>query len=155
MDLKASQKAYGLTTLQHEHIKIDGHRITIKFIAKEGVPAHYEVVDKTLAGWLKERKAKTTAGEQLFSDVSADKLNRYLGKISNKAYTIKDYRTYHGTRVAFGELNKYSGMVLTDKEKKELIKKVTEKVARVLANTPAMAKKSYIDPMVWEIIGGL
>jgi hypothetical protein len=32
---------------------------------------------------------------------------------------------------------------------------VSEKVSAFLRNTPAMARKAYIDPTVWDIIGGL
>ena len=56
-DFKAKKKAYGLTTLQHEHLTVNGNNITLKFIAKEGLPAHYELKDAVLAKFLKARKA--------------------------------------------------------------------------------------------------
>jgi len=155
-DFKAKKKAYGLTTLNGRHVKIKGSKITLDFVAKEGIPAHYEVTDSILATFIKGRKAVAGQNGMLFPDVNAKKLNKYLKGISGgKKYTIKDFRTYIGTQEAYKELTPYIGKVLTDKEKKDLIKKVSEKVSKVLANTPAMAKKSYIDPMVWELIGGV
>jgi len=155
-DFKAKKKAYGLTTLQNEHVRIKGNRIILDFVAKEGIPAHYELTDEILATWLKKRKEVTKAGEMLFPDVPATKLNLYLKKLAGgKSYTIKDFRTYHGTRIAFQELKQFAGRVLSIKEKKELVKTVSSMASQFLKNTPVMAKKSYIDPMVWDFIGGI
>ena len=104
---------------------------------------------------MSDRKAKTKTGELLFPDVSAKKLNNYLKQISGKDYTVKDFRTYLGTKLAYKELYQYSGKVLDKAKKMKIIKDVTEQVSKVLRNTPAMAMKSYIDPLVWDIIGGL
>lgn len=155
-DFKAKVKAYGLTTLQHEHVKLDGDKILLNFVAKEGKQAKYELVDDGLAGFLKQRLDRTKPGEQLFPDVNASALNKYLKELAGgKDYSIKDFRTFHGTRIAYEELKGYAGVVLSDKEKKQLIKDVSTKVSEFLHNTPAMARNSYIDPMVWDFIGGL
>jgi DNA topoisomerase-1 len=155
-DFKAKKKAYGLTTLQHEHVKIKGDKIILDFTAKEGILAHYELESKVLAKWLKKRKSVTKKGERLFPDVPARKVNRYLKKIAKgKSYTIKDFRTYHGTRIAYQNLKDFAGKALNQKEKKKVIKKVSTSASDFLKNTPNMAKNSYIDPMVWDFIGGL
>lgn len=155
-DFKAKVKAYGLTTLQNRHVTINGNVITLKFLAKKGIPAQYEIVNKAMAAWLTKRKVLTSAGDMLFSDVSASKLNKYLKTIAGgQKFTVKDFRMYHGTRIAYKELKQYGGVVLTAKGKKKIIKDVSTKVADFLHNTPAMARDAYIDPMVWEFIGGL
>jgi DNA topoisomerase I len=155
-DFKAKKKAYGLTTLQHEHAKVLGDKISLNFIAKEGIEASYELHDKVLAKWLEKRIKKTKPGEKLFPDVSAKKLNDYLKDIAGgKKYTVKDFRTYHGTRIAHDDLKQYAGQELTKKQKEQIIKDVSEKASKFLANTPVMARKSYINPVVWDFIGGL
>jgi len=155
-DMQAKVKAYGLTTLQNEHVVIKGNKIILDFTAKKGTHGHYELVDERLAKFLRARKAQTVKGQKLFPDVTANKLNAYLKELaSGKKYTIKDFRTYHATRIALDELEGYAGQILTAKEKKAIVKDVSEIVSRFLSNTPAMAKNSYIDPMVWETIGGL
>ena len=154
-DLNAKQKAYGLTTLQHEHVKVAGNKITFDFVAKEGINAHYEITDARLANWLQERIDKTLPGEKLFPDVPAGTLNKYLKDLADgKKYSIKDYRTFHATRIAYEELQQYVGKTLTDVERKRIIKEVSTAASDFLHNNPDMAKKSYIDPMVWELIGG-
>jgi len=155
-DFKAKTKAYGLTTLQNEHLIVEGNKITLNFIAKEGLPVQYEIEDVTLAKWLAARKEKTAVGEKLFPDVSAKKLNDYLKEVAgSKKFSVKDFRTYHGTRVAFEELKQYGGKIWSAKEKAAITKNVLDKVSTFLANTPAMAKKSYINPLVWDLIGGI
>lgn len=156
MSFETKKRAYGLTTLKHEHIKIEGNKIIFDFVAKKGIPVHYEVVDDVLAEWIFEKKKMTKIGDSLFPKISGNTLNSYLQKLSDgKKYTVKDFRTYHGTRIAVKELKKYEGIVLSSKEKQEVIKNVSTTVSKFLHNTPVMAKKSYISPMVWEIIGGL
>ena len=154
-DLKAKKKAYGLTTLKSRHVKVEGNKIIFDFTAKGGLPAYYEIEDSVLAKWLRERKTMVGVNENLFSDIPASKMNKYIQEISGKKYTLKDYRTYHGTRIAREELEQYAGRELTKKEKKDIVKKVSTKVSEFLHNTSAMAKGSYINPMVWNIIGGL
>ena len=155
-DTKAKVKAYGLTTLQNEHVFIEGNKVTLKFIAKKGILAEYKIEDETLALWLKSRKTATQVGERLVPEVSAGKLNAYLKKIAGrKSFSIKDFRTYYGTRIAYKELKQYAGKALGEKEKKEVVKNVLAKVSHFLKNTPSMAKKAYIDPVVWDIIGGI
>ena len=155
-DFKAKVKAYGLTTLRAEHVDVKGDTVLFDFIAKEGIPAHYEINDPVVAKWIAGRKQITPDGSQIFPDVSAPQLNAYLKKSAGgKNYTVKDFRTFHATRIAYEELMPYAGKYLSEKEKKELVKSVTEKVSAFLANTPVMAKKSYINPQVWDIIGGI
>lgn len=156
VDLKAKARAYGLTTLQHEHVQVSGNKVTLDFIAKKGIPVRYELEDAILAPWLEQRKAATSIGEMLFPDISSSKLNKYLKSLAGgKSYTIKDFRTYHGTRIAFEELQQYAGQILSVDQKKKIVKRVSERVSGFLKNTPTMAKGSYIDPMVWDIIGGI
>lgn len=154
-DVKAKVQAYGLTTLKNEHVVVSGNKVILDFVAKKGIPAHYEITDNVLAAFFKERKGATKAGEYLFPDVDGKKMNDYIKLLAKKKYTIKDYRTYHATRIAFDELRPYSGQVMKVKEKKKLINDVSVKVSQFLHNTPTMARNSYIDPMVWETIGGL
>lgn len=151
------KQAYGLTTLRGKHVQIKGNEITLSFIAKKGISAHYKFTDQVLGSWLKKRKTGLSSlKDKMFPDVSPKKLNDYISEVAGgKAYTIKDFRTYHATRLAFEELIGYAEKALSMKEKRKIVKEVCETVSRFLHNTPAMAKSAYIDPMVWEIIGGI
>jgi DNA topoisomerase-1 len=121
-DFKAAQKAYGLTTLQNEHVTVNGDTVLFDFIAKEGKAAHYELTDEGVAKFIQTRLDRTVAGEMLFPDVTASTLNRYLKEVSGADYSIKDFRTFHATRIAFEELKNYAGVELSSKEKKKVVK---------------------------------
>jgi DNA topoisomerase IB len=155
-DLKARVKAYGLTTFLNGHVKVKGSTVTLDFIAKEGIKAHYEFSDKGAAKFLSERISKTKKGDMLFPDTNANKLNKHITSMAGKKYTAKDFRTYHANRIALAELKPLAGrQFATKKEKQAAVKEVATKVSTFLRNTPDMAIKSYIEPMMWEHIGGL
>jgi len=155
VDLKAKVKAYGLTTLEKRHVKVYGDKIVFDFVAKSGIPAHYEVADPVLTRWMEKRILGLADTDRIFQ-FSASDVNQYLKKLAKgKSYTIKDFRTYHGTRIACKELKKYVGQQLTVAQKKKIAGEVSTVVSEFLKNTPAIAKTSYIDPMVWDMIGGL
>ena len=153
-DFRAKIRAYGLTTLQAEHVSIQGNKIILDFTAKKGTHAHYELKNERMANWLRSKKIGKRRGDKLF-DTNASQLNAYLKKIGGSKYSVKDFRTYHGTRIAYDLLKQYTGIPLSRKEKKRIVKEVVESVSRFLYNTPAIARSSYIDPMVWELIGGI
>jgi len=155
-DFKAKKKAYGLTTLLNKHVSVDGSKVTMSFTAKKGIPATYVVNDQDVADFIKERLRNTDPNAQLFSDVSALKVNKLIRKITGSSFSVKDYRTYHATRLAKDLLEKVPAEAIATKaQKKAVVDDVLEKVSTFLHNTPSMAKNSYIDPMVWEIIGGI
>jgi len=154
-DTKADVQAYGLTTLQSNHVKVEGDKIILDFIAKEGIPAHYEITDPILARFFEDRLAAAAVDSPLFPDVTEKTINKYLKEVSDgKKYTMKDYRTYNATRIAHEELQKYSGKVYTEAERKKIIMEVSTIVSEFLHNGPTMARDNYIDPRVWDIIGG-
>lgn len=153
-DLLARRKAYGLTTLEGRHVTIDGPAISLDFIGKEGKRYVNTIQDEQLASWLAGRKAIAGNIGKLFPDVNAAKLNNYI-KSTVGPYSVKDFRTYHATRMAFNELQPYQNVAMSVADKKAVVKTTLDKVSSFLNNTPAMARKSYIDPTVWELIGGI
>jgi len=154
-DTKAVKQAFGLTTLQGKHVQVRGDKIFLDFTAKKGVHYHREFSDKTLARFLGDRKKAAGTTGLLFPDVQAAKLNGYLKEISGGPYSVKDFRTYHATRISYNKLKPFEGMPLSAVAKKNLVKEVSGEASRFLGNTPAICKSSYIDPMVWQLIGGI
>ena len=153
-DLLAKQKAYGLTTLEGRHVSVQGTSISLDFIGKEGKQYTNTIQDGQLANWLAERKSIAGDAGRLFPDVNAAKLNNYV-KETIGPYSIKDFRTYHATRIALNELKPYQNVAMDAAKKKEVIKSTLDKVSTFLNNSPAMARKSYIDPTAWGLIGGI
>lgn len=73
-------------------------------------------------------------------------VNEYLRAASGQDITAKDFRTWAATNLALLALNR-----LTEKKPSNtgLVQAIKE-VARQLGNTPAVCRKSYIHPAVFE-----
>jgi len=135
IDTKADVKAYGITTLEDKHAVVVGNSAKLKFIGKKGVQQNIELKDKKLREIVKRRKKEST--KQLFPHSTAASLRNYLRTVGVK--NTKDLRTVHATKLA-KKLNTKG----VDQ------KKVVEKVATELGNTPAVTRASYISPEVFK-----
>lgn len=146
--------SYGLTTLRNRHVEIAGTRITFKFKGKSGKEHEVRLVDRSLALLL--GKLKALKGARLFQyldesgkarPVKADDVNRYLQEIGGPDLTAKDFRTLRATQMASRLVRKRKPST------KREVKQIVSEVADTLGNTPAICRKSYIDPAVWEGAG--
>jgi DNA topoisomerase-1 len=84
-----------------------------------------------------------------WTDLHADDLNGRFKQLVGDEYTVKDLRTWHGTVLAA------AAFVGADPaQNKSVIKRVEsavmKEVAEELGNTPAVARRSYVDPRVVE-----
>jgi DNA topoisomerase-1 len=74
-------------------------------------------------------------------------LNEYIGEHLGNGFTAKDFRTWGGTLLAAVELGK-QGPAASETEAKRVLAAVMRKVSRELGNTPAVARASYVSPVV-------
>lgn len=147
---------YGLTTLLKKHMKLKEDSFTLKFVGKSSKEHEITVDDPVLVKFMKE--LKSSESDHLFSyldengdwqRVDAAAVNDYLSDISGGDFTVKDFRTWHGTVSAAESLN-HAPIPENDKQKIEIIKLAFEDAAETLGNTPSIAKKSYVAPVVIE-----
>lgn len=162
-DTLAERKAFGITTLRKGHVKVKGNTLYFDFTAKEGIRFRRSVrVDKGLADWVRGRVRKAKPGERLWPEVSAGKLNGYLKSLAGPKFSVKDFRNFAATKITekhvqaqVAKMTRRELAELTKKRRREIVNEAAEKASEVLGNTPSMAKNSYIDPQVWNTIGGL
>lgn len=153
-------RSYGLTTLRDRHAKFirDG-RLRLSFAGKGGVPHELIVDDRRLARIV--RRCQQLPGQTLFQYLDDDgerhhidsgQLNQYLQDATGDAFTAKDFRTWAATMRATMLLG---GVAMPDAHHLRAgttqINKVIRAVADELRNTPAICRKSYINPLVFEI----
>ena len=101
--------SYGLSTLTKKHVRVVGGSVLFDFPAKSGkqaqVTLHDRAVARIVSALLEQR------GRRLFtvdgSPIGADELNQRLGELAGARVTAKDFRTWHGTRVAFASLRNH------------------------------------------------
>jgi DNA topoisomerase I len=150
-----AHKTFGITTLRKNHVKVRGSRIAFRFRAKHRIWVRTALVDSELAEAMRELLA--TPGRRLFRyrqdddvyNLTARRLNDYIGEFMGREFTAKDFRTWGGTlvaAVAFAE----RGAAESESEGKRAVAAVMRTVGERLGNTPAVARASYVSPAVVE-----
>lgn len=145
-DTLADHQAYGATTLQARHVRRMGSgAIWLDFIGKKGIKIHLKVHDIRLGDllFLKKEAANGRRIVPIFN-VSNSALNTYL-KTLHPTLNPKDFRTMKANVVATEFLE--GKRIPKQKTKaKKLLRNLFIAVSKVLGNTPAIVKKSYVSP---------
>ncbi len=151
--------SYGLTTLRNRHVRfVGGARLVLRFRGKGGVDHEVVVDDKRLARLV--RRCHQLPGQQLFQyvgekgevrSVDSGQVNAYLREAMGDDFTAKDFRTWGATLRA---LELMQAMPLPEPASERAfnacILQTVREVAADLRNTPAVCRKSYINPLVFE-----
>ncbi len=146
----------GLTTLLRRDVTVEDERITFGFTAKSGVAARVEFADSDLAPVLAELAVGSPRARLLTypqgrrrAPVSSGEVNEYVRRVTGVQATAKDFRTLRGTAAAAAELAR-AGDAATERDRRRAQRDAVDACARVLGNTPAVARGSYIDPRLWQ-----
>jgi DNA topoisomerase IB len=152
-------KSFGLTTLRNRHVSFirDG-RAALNFRGKGGVQHEVLIDDKRIARIV--RHCQELPGQHLFQYVTdsgercpidSGQVNDYLREAMGEEFTAKDFRTWAATLQAVTLLARTA---LPEKPSEQAFKseivKVVKQVAAELRNTPAVCRKSYINPAVFD-----
>lgn len=145
---------YGITTLRHKHASFSGHSVTFHFVGKSGQD-HVRTIDDTQITAI-VKQLDELPGYEIFKyydnddklhDVNSQDVNDYIKRHMGEEFTAKDFRTWGGTLVAMTELAA-AQQAESERERKQIVNDCIKKVAAQLGNTPAIARKSYVDPRV-------
>jgi DNA topoisomerase IB len=148
---------HGLLTLRVGHVTfgtVDGKPAAIlDFIGKSGVSNKRIVSEKPLIDYLKKMTVGKRGNEKIFHLEGEDRTTSAYDVVdqhfrSRYGCTPKDFRTYHGTRIAKEYLAKNSRKVKDEGDIKTIIQEAIVEAARHLGNEPATARKYYVDPFV-------
>jgi DNA topoisomerase I len=149
-------KTFGITTLGKRHLRVDGEELTFTYRGKSGmdhrivliVPELAEAVDRIVA----------LPGRRLFQYIDEDgevrpvgarEVNSYIKASLGRRFTAKDFRTWGGTVVA-AEVLCELGEPASERQMRRNITEAVKEVAETLGNTPAIARESYINPLVFD-----
>jgi DNA topoisomerase I len=151
-----STRTYGVTTLAKRHVRIGRTRISFRFRTKHRALVRTTLVDAELATAFREL-LDLPGGSRVFRyrsngelvNLTATTLNDYVGAHLGEEFTAKDFRTWGGTLTAAVALAEH-GPVSTPTEAKHVLASAMRLVGERLANTPAVARSSYVSPAVVE-----
>lgn len=148
-----TEQAYGASTLEARHIKVEGDTITFTFNGKHTVSQNKVLKDASMAKYLNEKLATLEPRDTVFV-ASGGSINNYMKKSVGKGFTSKDLRTWNGASVAAtiiaSEPTPSNAAELQDQQKR-----VAKLVSEHLGNTPRVAFDSYIDPLLWKHTGDM
>lgn len=149
----------GITSLLVSDVTIKGNKVLLQFDAKSGHQNDYQIVDADLAARLKNMMKGKKAGEQVFPDVDSTDTGAYIKKHAGAEFTNHDLRTAVANAAASKAIQQWlqqnpDGLDLDDpKAVAAAIKHVKEVVGIAINDTPTTAYNSYIDPMVFTMLG--
>ena len=151
-------ETFGLTTMRKEHVRIDGNRVMFEYDAKGGKQLVQSVVDPHVTEIISALKRRRGGGVELLAyrdgkqwvDINARDVNAWIKDVTGGDYSAKDFRTWSATVLATVALS-VSGLVTgSASAMKRAEARAAREVAHYLGNTPAVARKSYIDPRVFD-----
>ncbi|WP_353508053.1 DNA topoisomerase IB [Intrasporangium sp.] len=159
-EYESDNGSHGVATLAKDHVTVTGDVVSFCFPAKSGVEREAEVRDPALAravGSLKRSRGPTERllqyrdGDQWCELSSAD-INRDFKELVGDEYSVKDLRTWAATvlaAAAFAERGD-GAPPSSERARKKVERDVMTLVSEHLGNTPAVARRSYVDGRVVE-----
>ena len=153
-----SNGSFGLTTLRDRHARFPAPgKALLHFRGKGGAAQDVLVEDPRLAKLV--RRCQELPGQALFQYVDdqggrhaigSGQVNAYLRERMGGEFTAKDFRTWHATLHALTLLCR---LPLPKKHSEAALRRcmngVIQEVAAGLRNTPAVCRKSNINPLVF------
>jgi len=152
-----SNGSFGLSTLRDRHARFGSNGAgRLCFPGKGGKVHDVPIEDRALSSLV--RKCQQLPGQQLFQylddkgrrhAIDSGQVNEYLQRHLGPGFSAKDFRTWHATLRAYELLLKRKQPEPpTDRAFRLALNEVVGTVAAELRNTPAVCRKSYINPLV-------
>lgn len=159
--------SFGLATLRREHAvaRRDGG-VEFRYTAKSGVPRRVTLYDEHVHGLVTSLKRRRGGGEDLLAyrrggrggdrgpwhDVTAQDVNDAVRELVGDEFTAKDLRTWNaGVQAAValaGECDDTGAPPRSQRKVSGAVTRTMKAVAEQLGNTPAVCKRSYVDPVL-------
>jgi DNA topoisomerase-1 len=149
-----NSRTYGVTTLTKRHVTVEDDEIRFCFRAKNRRLVRRSIVSPKLADAFTVLLELPGRG-RLFrygrdgdlTNLTSAVLNAYLEEHLGEGFTAKDFRTWGGTLLAATELER-RGVASSESDARRTLAAVMRKVGSELGNTPAVARGSYVSPVV-------
>ena len=152
----AEESGIGLATLHRDHVTVGRAGAVFDYPAKHGVRRRHTITDPAsikLIGALKRRRGGPDEllayrERRRWRPVRSDDINDYLKERMGEDYSAKDFRTWNASVLAALALAVDGAGASTPTARKRAVGRAVKGVAAMLGNTPAVARRSYIDPRV-------
>jgi DNA topoisomerase I len=148
----------GLATVTKANVILHGNEVVFDYIGKAGKHQQQAVRDELSGAVVRQLKRRRGGGEHLlvyrqgrqWHDVRSDQISEYLKSQIGEGFSAKDFRTWNATVLAAVSLAADGRDAATKRARKRAMDGAVRGVSEVLGNTPAVARRSYIDPRVFD-----
>jgi DNA topoisomerase-1 len=148
----------GLATVLKEHVTVSGDEVIFDYLAKSGVRRVQAVQDPPTVDVVRALRRRRSGGDHLLAyrqdrrwhRVRSEQISEYLKDLIGDQFTAKDFRTWNATVLTAVSLAADGHAARTKTARKRAMDGAVRGVAEVLGNTPAVARRSYIDPRVFD-----
>jgi DNA topoisomerase I len=148
-------QSFGLTTLRNRHARVKGANLRFEFKGKSGLQHRVDLHDRKLARLVAQ--CQDLPGQHLFSyldddgnavPIDSSDVNAYIREISGAEFSAKDFRTWLGTVRCAQWLLEHPAETAAERAKNAVA--AVKFTSQHLRNTPAVCRKCYIHPAVFE-----
>lgn len=147
--------AFGLTTMETDHVDAGTVRLSFEFVGKGGLEHQIELSDRRLASHV--RQIQELPGQRLFTweedgktgSVSSGDVNDYLRTVFGDGTSAKDFRTWGGT-VTVARFLAVDPPPADDNARDKAVLAAIDGAADRLGNTRAVVRGSYLHPVIPE-----
>ncbi|HEY3774177.1 MAG TPA: DNA topoisomerase IB [Solirubrobacteraceae bacterium] len=148
----------GLATVTKADVSVRDDEIVFDYVGKGGQHQQQAVQDDRAGAVVRTLKRRRGGGEELLAyregrrwhDVRSEQINDYLKAQIGDQFTAKDFRTWNATVLAAVSLAADGRDAASRRARKRAMDGAVRGVAEILGNTPAVARRSYIDPRVFD-----
>jgi DNA topoisomerase IB len=154
-----ANNSYGLATIQKEHVSIEKRTVVFDYVAKSGQERYIALADRLVLAAVRDMLRRSDGGPELLAyqdaagwhDINSTEINTYIKAMVGGEVSAKDFRTWHGTVIAEVSLAGSIEKARTEGARKRAVSTAMKQVSEYLGNTPAVARKSYVDPRVVDL----
>ena len=152
----AGNGSFGLATIRKDHVRIAGDDVVFDYPAKSGQRRVQAIADPDVRAVVSALKRRRGGPDELLAyrsgrrwvDVRSEDVNDYLKDRAGASVSAKDFRTWNGTVLAAVALARRADRPSSKTGRRRAAAAAVREVAVFLGNTPAVARRSYIDPRV-------
>ena len=154
-----ANNSYGLATIHKEHVSIQGRTVVFDYVAKSGQERYVALADNLVRAAVRDLLSRRDSGPELLAyedstgwhDINSTEINTYIKGVVGGEVSAKDFRTWHGTVIAEVSLAGAVEKSRSVSARKRAVSSAMKEVSKYLGNTPAVARKSYVDPRVVDL----
>ena len=133
--------------------------MSFHYVAKGGITRTQRLVDDDLAKAVRSLLNRRDPAEELLAwreagtwrDVRSTDVNDYVREVTGGDFSAKDFRTWNATVLMAQALAVSQDAPATETARKRAIARAIGEVATYLGNTPAVARRSYVDPRIIDL----